>query len=361
MSQPCQRHQCLLERVVVDLRSDTVTRPSAEMKKAMFEAPLGDDVLGDDPTVKELEQLAARISGKEAALFVPSGTMANQIAVRLLTQPGDEVLMEEGAHGLNYEAGGAAAIAGVQIRPLPSSGDGILEVPTVAAAIRRQDDHFAPATLLTVEDTSNRGGGSVYPITRLRQLVELAKTHGLKTHMDGARAFNAVAQSGIALDERAEGFDTISFCLSKGLGAPVGSMLCGTKNELITARRIRKMLGGGMRQSGILAAAGIYALHHNTARLADDHRRAEELALGLQNLGFEARLPVTNMVYVELAEAPTVQRALEDRNVYCLAVAPTALRLVTHLDVTDDHIAQAIDAFADLQLTSAQTRHGKAP
>jgi threonine aldolase len=223
---------------MIDLRSDTVTRPSDAMRLAMAHAEVGDDVLGDDPTVQRLESVCAERSGKEAALFTPSGSMANLIALTLLTRKGDEVLQEGGSHPFNYEAAGASVVAGVQIRPLP--GDrGVLDVATVEAAIRPPNDHFAPATLLTLEDTANRGGGTVYPLERLDALTALARERGLQVHLDGARVFNAVVKSQVPLARRARDMDTVSFCFSKGLGAPVGSVLCGDRDAMVVARRIR--------------------------------------------------------------------------------------------------------------------------
>jgi len=333
---------------VVDLRSDTVTRPTEEMKKAMMAAPLGDDVFGDDPTVKRLEAAAAARAGKEGALFTPSGTMANQIALALLTRPGDEVLMEAGAHPFNYEAAGGAVIAGVQIRAIAGQ-HGIMDPVDVARHIRPVDPHFAPATLLCVEDTSNRGGGTVHTVDQLDALTRVAREHGLRTHLDGARAFNAVVASGVPLARRAEGFDTVSFCFSKGLGAPVGSVLCGPHYLMERARRIRKMLGGGMRQSGILAAACLYALEHHVERLADDHQRARNLSMGMIMEGYEVRLPQTNMIYVTVSDARQMQRALEEREVLCLPTSPDTLRLVLHLDVGDAGVEQALKAFTELK------------
>jgi len=332
---------------MIDLRSDTVTRPTPGMMEAMAHAELGDDVLGDDPTVQELEARAAAISGKEAALFTPSGTMANLIAICLHTRPGDEVLQEAGAHPFNYEAAGAGAVAGVQIRPLPADR-GLLSLDTVEAHIRPENDHFAPATLLTVEDTSNRGGGSVHPLELLDALAELAHSRGLSTHLDGARAFNAVVQSAIPLSRRAQGYDTLSFCFSKGLGAPVGSVLCGTAEDMHRARRVRKMLGGGMRQSGLLAAACIYALDHHIERLADDHRRADRLAEGVAALGYAPDPHDTNLLYVGCDDAVAVQDGLAERSIATIAVSPDRVRLVTHLDISDADIEQTLQGFAAL-------------
>lgn len=331
----------------VDLRSDTVTRPSAAMRAAMAYAEVGDDVLGDDPTVQALERLAMELSGKEAALFTPSGTMANQIAIRCWTQPGDEVLMEAGAHPFNYEAGGPAVIAGVQIRPIPAER-GLLEPERVWEHIRPVNDHFAPATLLCVEDTSNRGGGSVYPLATLAALYGGARARGLRVHLDGARVFNAAVKLGVPLSDITLCCDSVSFCLSKGLGAPVGSLLAGPADWIARARRVRKMLGGGMRQSGILAAAGIYALNHNVAGLAEDHRRARSLWWGLRDRSFRCEEPETNMVYVRVKDGASAVAALEERDVLALAVNADTLRLVTHLDVDDEGVQQALDAFSVL-------------
>lgn len=330
---------------MIDLRSDTVTRPTPAMLDAMMSAPVGDDVLGDDPTCNRLEAVAAERAGKEAALFTPSGTMANQIAIRCWTQPGDAVLMHEGAHPYNYEAAAAAAISGVQTMTLP--GDrGILDPDTVWAALRPDNVHFAPASLLCVENTANRGGGSVYAQSTLDALALGARARGLRTHLDGARIFNAVVASGVPLARMIQHYDSVAFCLSKGLGAPVGSLLVGPADVIHRARRVRKMLGGGMRQAGFLAGAGLYALEHNVDRLADDHRRARALYEGLTAQGFTVVEPDTNMVYVEgLTDAAGWQDRLGERGVACLAVSPTSVRLVLHLDVDDAGVAQTLDAF----------------
>jgi threonine aldolase len=329
---------------MIDLRSDTVTRPTPGMLAAMTAAELGDDVLGDDPTVKALEARAAAISGKEAAIFTPSGTMANLIAICVNPRQGDEILQEAGAHPFNYEAAGASAVAGVQIRPLTGER-GLLSPEQVEAAIRPDNDHFAPATLLCVEDTANRGGGTVYPLEQLDALTELAWKCGLRAHLDGARVFNAVVKSGIPLTRRARDFDTVSFCFSKGLGAPVGSVLCGSTEDMHRARRIRKMLGGGMRQSGVLAAAALYALDHHIDRLADDHRRADALADGLNAMGFATDPHDTNLLYVRCADGPAAEAALAEKGIACIAVAPDCVRLVTHLDIDDAAIDTTLEGF----------------
>ena len=332
---------------MIDLRSDTVTRPTPAMLEAMMTAEVGDDVFADDPSCNRLEAFAAELSGKEAALFVPSGTMANQIAIRMWTQPGDEVLMEAGAHPFNYEAAGAAVISGVQIRTLAAPSKGQLDPGQVRDAVRVDDPHFAPATLLCVENTANRGGGSVYPQEVLDQLAQVAKSAGLKAHMDGARVFNAVVASGEPLARVCADYDSISFCLSKGLGAPVGSLLCGPAAEIHRGRRYRKFLGGGMRQAGFLAAAGLHALQHHVERLWEDHARARRLWSGLTELGYACAEPETNMVYVTgLSCAPDQVDALREAGVLAVWVSPTALRLVTHLDVDDEGIERTLAAFS---------------
>lgn len=328
----------------VDLRSDTVTRPTPGMLEAMMTAEVGDDVFQDDPSVNALEALAAEMAGMEAAIFTPSGTMANQLAIRCWTQPGDEVLMEAGAHPYNYEAAAAAAISGVQIRTIPGSS-GLMSSEDVFACVRVDDPHFAPATLLCVENTSNRGGGTPYPQEQLDFLANGVRERGLKAHLDGARVFNAVVAQQSSLARVVRDFDSVAFCLSKGLGAPVGSLLCGPKDFIHTARRMRKMLGGGMRQAGFLAAAGSYALKNHVSRLAEDHRRAKQLAAGLRRLGLDAPEPATNMVYFEIANANQAVESVGRKGIHVLSVSPTHIRAVTHLDVDDAGIEAALAAF----------------
>ena len=329
----------------IDLRSDTVTRPTPPMREAMMTAELGDDVFGDDPTINRLEAMAAEQLDKEAALFTPSGTMANQIAIGMHTRPGDEVLMEANAHPYNYEAGAAARISGVTIRTL--AGDrGILNPASVKASFRVDDPHFAPLTLVCAEDTSNRGGGSVYPLAVLDAIGAVSHAAGAACHLDGARLFNAAVASGVPVARRARQFDTVSICLSKGLGAPVGSLLCGPAPLIHHARRLRKALGGGMRQAGILAAAGIHALEHHVDRLAEDHRRAQMLAEGLEALDLPVVVPETNMVYVDVPEAEHFVARLALQHVHCIAVGPQTIRMVTHLDVDDRDIQHTLRAFS---------------
>ena len=333
--------------ISVDLRSDTVTRPTPGMLKAMFEAEVGDDVFQADPTVNALEAQSAELSGMEAALFTPSGTMANQLAIRCWTQPGDEVLMEAGAHPYNYEAGAAAAISGVQIRTVPGE-KGLMTPSDVFGCVRVDDPHFAPATLLCLENTSNRGGGTPYPQSVLDELAEGGRARGLKIHLDGARVFNAAVATGSSLSRIVQDFDSVAFCLSKGLGAPVGSLLCGPAEFIHRARRMRKMLGGGMRQAGYLAAAGRYALEHHVERLAEDHRRAARLAEGLRGLGLTAPEPATNMVYFDIDKAQDAVDRVGECGIQLLTVGPSTIRAVTHLDVDDAGIEATIEAFSQL-------------
>lgn len=332
----------------IDLRSDTVTRPSATMRKAMMDAPVGDDVLGDDPTVQRLEAIAAERVGHEAALFMPSGTMTNQVAIRCHTQPGDRLLLEAQSHPYLYEAGGPSAISGVLIAPIAGT-HGILNPEDVANAVPPEDVHFAPATLLCIENTTNRGGGRPYPTETLEALHRVAAKSALKTHLDGARLFNAAVAQDVSAASIGAPFDSVSFCLSKGLGAPVGSLLCGNKDWIHTARRVRKMLGGGMRQSGILAAAGIYALEHNVDRLVDDHQHAEQLWAGLTAQGWQAEKPNTNMVYLTVNDAASLAEDLMAEGVRCIALAKDRIRLVTHLDVGQGDIERALSSFERLR------------
>ena len=333
---------------LVDLRSDTVTRPTAAMRAVMAAAEVGDDVFVEDPTVNALEARVAALLGKEAGLFVPSGTMANQIAIRLLTQPGDEVILEASAHPFLYEAGGPAVISGVTLRLIP--GDrGLLDPDAVRAAIRPPNVHHAVPTLLSVENTANRGGGTVTTVARARALGQVAREAGLRTHLDGARLWNAHIATGSPLAELAAPFDVVNVCFSKGLGAPVGSLLACAAADLPRARRIRKMLGGGMRQAGVLAAAAAHALDHHLARLAEDHARARALADGLVEQGWQLVVPPeTNLLYVRCADAHAVVAGLAEHGVRCIALAHDQVRLVTHLDVGDAGVAHALQAFSRL-------------
>ena len=339
-----------------DLRSDTVTQPSAPMRDAIADAPVGDDVLGDDPTVQMLQERLAAMLGKDAALFVPSGTMANAVSVRTHTTPGDEIVTEGTSHVYVYEGGGYAALSGCSVA-LVEAERGIMLPADVVAAIRKSKgsmSHFPDCTLVCIENTSNRGGGTCYPQESIDAICELAHSAGCSVHMDGARLFNAVVATGIDASRMVRDCDSVSICLSKGLGAPVGSLVAGDADFVERAHRWRKLFGGGMRQAGILAAAGLYALEHNIERLAEDHARARTLAEGIDALdGFSVDLDAvqTNMCYIELTGVQSGQEAvaaLAERGVDVLDLGPTMLRAVTHLHVDDDDIEHAIAAFADL-------------
>jgi len=329
----------------IDLRSDTVTRPSPGMRAAMAAAEVGDDVYGEDPTVNALQERAARLVGKEAALLVPSGTMANQAALRVLTRHGDVVLASEGAHLLRYESGAAAALSGVQVKTL--GADGLFDADDVRRAVTPPDHHNAPVSLVVLENTHNAAGGRVVPLALVREVAGAARALGLKLHLDGARVFNAAAATGVPVAEWARPFDTVTFCLSKGLGAPVGSLVCGSAEVVDRVHRVRKMLGGGMRQAGILAAAGLYALDHNVAHLAEDHANAARLASGLAELGLEVDpWPETNIVFFRSARGAGAGRdfglTLRTRGVLVNEVAAGRFRAVTHLDVSADDVADAL-------------------
>lgn len=338
--------------MIVDLRSDTLTRPTPAMRRAMAEAEVGDDVFGEDPTVNALEARVAALLGKDWGLFVPTGTMANQIAFRCLTEPGDEVILEADAHPFHYEAGAAAVISGVTLR-LVQGEKGVLDPEVLRAAVRPPNVHHAPARLLSVENTANRGGGTVLPEARTRALATVAREAGLHTHLDGARLWNASVATGTPLATYAAPFDMVSVCFSKGLGAPVGSMVLGPRAHQERARRFRKMLGGGMRQVGVLAAACDHALTHHLPRLGEDHQRARRLydALGAQGWTLEDP-PASNMVYLRTPDAPAVVERLAAEGVRCIALAWDRIRLVTHLDVDDAGITTAIDRFAALRPTA---------
>ncbi len=332
----------------IDLRSDTVTRPSAGMRAAMAAADVGDDVYGEDPTVNALQARVATLVGKPAALFVPSGSMANQTCIKAHTSPGDDVLCGDGAHVMLYESGAAGALSGVQLTVVGQGG--LFDAEGCEAAFKPDNHHHAPTRLVCLENTHNRGGGRVWPRAQLAGVVEWARRRGLRLHLDGARLWNAHVATGVPLAELAAPFDSVSVCLSKGLGAPVGSLLCGDVAFVHRAHRIRKMLGGGMRQAGVLAAAGLFALDHNLARLGDDHARAKLLAERLSAAG--AGLPYgaeTNIVIFDLSgpAAPFVE-ASRAAGVLVNAVGPSRVRAVTHLDVDRDAVTRAAEVLAGL-------------
>ena len=326
--------------MIIDFRSDTVTRPTASMLEAMFSAQVGDDVLGDDPTVKALEAKAAAMFGMEAALFCASGTMANQIAIKAHTQPGDEVICHKLSHVYYYEGGGIAMNSGASVCLL--EGDqGRITAADVAMHINPPNDPHRPLTrLVSVENTMNKGGGSVYDFSELQRIGEVCTKNGLKYHLDGARLFNALAETDETTEDYGKLFDSISICISKGLGAPVGSVLIGTKEFIFRSRRIRKVYGGGMRQAGYLAAACIYALDNNVERLSEDHSKAKQLETMLLSLPYiQAVVPVqTNLVFFSLKpEMPAADflKKLRENNIFAMALAPQEIRFVTHLDITD--------------------------
>lgn len=337
---------------MIDLRSDTVTRPTPEMRKAIAEAEVGDDVFGDDPTVNELERATAELLGKEAALFVPSGTMANQLAIRVHTRHGDEVLLERGAHIFNAEAGAAAALAGVTCRTIDGRR-GIFSADDLLGVLTSPDVHHAPQRLVCVENTHNVGGGSVWPLGILAELAATAHDRGLTVHMDGARLWNATAATGTPERGYAAHCDTISVCYSKGLGAPVGSALVGSAKRISVARHFRKMYGGGMRQAGVLAAAALHALRNHRQRLPQDHENASALAAALAQIPgvlLEGGPPETNIVRfcVPGDDAHRIVRALQDSGVLLLATGPESFRAVTHLMVSRQDIDAASNALREV-------------
>ena len=337
---------------MIDLRSDTVTRPTEAMRQAMLEAPVGDDVFGEDPTVNRLEEYVADLLGKEAALYAPSGTMTNQIGVQVSTNRGEEVLLHEGSHIFVYEAGAPAMLSSVQLRTLPGD-NGILDSETVRAAVRPEDVHFPRSRLLCLENTHNTAGGKVFPLEDFADVAETARELGLKVHLDGARLFNAQAATGIPAREWCAHADTVSVCSSKGLGAPVGSLLAGDGVTISEGRRARKAFGGGMRQAGIIAAASLYAFENNTGRLSEDHERARNLAAGLREAGYDAREPDTNLVLVAVDDPPEFLRALAGEGVLATLGKPGFVRLCTNLDVGDGDIETAIEAATRIFATTS--------
>ncbi|MGB3850743.1 MAG: GntG family PLP-dependent aldolase [Tunicatimonas sp.] len=336
---------------LIDLRSDTVTKPTPEMHAAMMTAEVGDDVLGEDPTVRVLEQKAAALFGLEAGLFCPSGTMTNQIAIRVQTQPQQEVICHEQAHIYLYEGGGIAYNSLASVRLLGGER-GILSAEAVAQAINPDDDHYPETALVALENTMNKGGGSCYTTDQIAAIHTVCQQHGLPLHLDGARVFNALVATGEEATTYGRYFSSISVCLSKGLGAPVGSVLLGSKALIRRARRVRKVFGGGMRQAGYLAAAGIYALDHHVQRLADDHRRAAVLAEALSAQPYvQEVLPVeTNIVIFTLREQSPAQwvETLKQRGVLAIPFGKQQVRMVTHLGVTDKEIDQVIEVMRSL-------------
>jgi threonine aldolase len=338
-----------MSAIDVDLYSDTVTRPTAAMRRAMAEAEVGDEQLLEDPTVNALQERVADLLGKDAALFLPSGTMANQVSIRVHARPGDEMLAHRTAHPIHFEVGGIAALAGVQVRPLEGPR-GQYDAATAEAAIRPGWREMPRTRLLWVEQTSNLGGGSIWPLERVGEVTELARRHGLATHLDGARLLNAVVASGVAARHWAAPFDSAWIDFSKGLGAPIGSCLAGSAAFIEEAWRLKQQMGGAMRQAGIIAAAAVYALDHHVDRLAEDHANARRLAERLAELpGVEIDLAgvETNIVLIELSGALDAEVALNrlaERGVRMVSLGPRTLRAVTHLDVDAAGIDRAITA-----------------
>ena len=326
--------------MTIDLRSDTVTRPTTEMLKHMFNAKVGDDVFYEDPTVNELQVKAAAMFGKEAALYCPSGTMTNQIAIKVHTQPGEELLCDVTAHVYNYEGGGIAFTSGVQPKLIP--GDrGRFTAAQLKENLHSDADWLPHTTLVVVENTSNKGGGSYYKLKNVKEIAELCKANKINLHMDGARIFNALTETGESPKDYGKICDSISICLSKGLGAPVGSLLLGSKDFIYKARRTRKLMGGGMRQVGYLAAAGIYALDNNIKRLKDDHKRAKHLGSLVKEKSYvKELLPVnTNIVIFTLSDKMPAEKfmdALKKENILVSMMGRQMVRMVTHLDFTDE-------------------------
>jgi threonine aldolase len=339
---------------MIDLRSDTVTRPTPAMRRAIAEAEVGDDVQGEDPTINLLQRRTAELLGKEAALFVPSGTMANQIAVGVHAGPGDEVLCGETSHVYVWEGGGIAHLSGVTPRPIAGDG-GLLSLADLRDKVRPDNVHYVRTRLVCLENTHNRAGGRVHPIASVAEISAWARAHGLAMHLDGARLMNAVVASGVPAHEWARHFDTVSICYSKGLGAPVGSALAGTADLIRKAHRLRKVFGGGMRQAGVLAAAALYALDHHVDRLAEDHANAKVLARAVEEtdgLSLESGPVETNLVWIAvdpaLGTAADVVARLREGGVLVSALGPQVLRACTHLDASREDVERAAEEIRGL-------------
>jgi threonine aldolase len=339
--------------MVIDLRSDTLTKPGPAMLEAMMTAPVGDDVFGEDPSVNRLEQLAAEMFGMEASLFCPSGTMTNQVAVKCHTQPGDEVICDESSHVYQYEGGGIAFNSGASVKLLYGNR-GRLTGQQIKQAINPDDVHKPVSRLVCLENTSNRGGGSCYDFEEIKKIKKICVEKNLALHLDGARLFNALVEKNETPQQYGEVFDSISICLSKSLGCPVGSLLLGKKDFIRKARRVRKVFGGGMRQSGFLAAAGIYALQNNVERLKKDHLHARQIGDALSKKNFVKEvLPVeTNIIIFEsipsLPAAELVKR-LEEKGIRCFDMSPTRIRFVLHLDISEEMVSRAIEIISRIK------------
>jgi threonine aldolase len=339
---------------IIDLRSDTVTKPTHGMREAMLSAPVGDDVIDVDPTVVELQEYTARLLGKEAAIFMPSGTMTNQIALRVHCSPGDEFICDSGCHIYNYEQGAFAQLSGLVARTIDGK-NGLLDLEQLLGTVRPINEHMVCTKLLCLENTHNRGAGKIYSLARIQSLCDWAHSQGLKTHLDGARLFNASVATGVSLELFSEPFESVSVCFSKGLGAPVGSCLAGSREFVAKARRARKLFGGGMRQIGILAAGALFALKYQMDRLADDHANASLLARTVgqsQSLCLSDEKPDTNIVIFHVAKdwgtAAQFSDSLKQAGVLSLPFGPQSVRLVTHLDVSREQIEIACEAIRNV-------------
>lgn len=338
----------------IDLRSDTVTKPSPGMRDAIFKAEVGDDVFGDDPTVIKLENIVADLLGKQKALFVPSGTMANQLCLRSQTQPGDECILEKDSHIFNYEVGSASALSGLQLHPIKGRR-GVITKEQIEEEIRSDNIHIPRTALICLENTHNRAGGTIFPLDEIEKIYELAKRNNIKMHLDGARLWNAVISTVIPLHKWAKYFDSVSVCLSKGLGAPIGSVVSGTEDFIKKARRARKMYGGGMRQVGIIASAGIYAIENNFNRLVEDHRNAHLLAERLsqiEGIYIDKESVQTNIVVINIEKSKKsvdeVVRELKDKGILVVPFGKNKIRAVTHLDVNRNDILEAVEKFGEV-------------
>ncbi len=340
--------------MIIDLRSDTVTKPSREMLSAMMNAKVGDDVFGEDPSINELQDLAANMFGMEAGLFCPTGTMTNQIAIKTHTQPMDEVIVEKSNHVYYYESGGIAYHSLSSVRLI--NGDrGRIKPIDIEENINPDNIHHPRTRLVVIENTANRGGGSYYQLSEMKALSDAAHKHNLKIHLDGARVFNCLVEIGVTPKEVGPLFDSVSVCLSKGLGCPVGSVLLGTKDFIASARKYRKVFGGGMRQAGFLAAAGIFALNNNVERLKEDHRRAKSLSTLLQQTNWiESIMPVdTNILIFKLKpefKAEVLVEKLKENSVFCFAIGGNSIRFVTHLDFTDEMLNEFSSVLQKIKL-----------
>jgi threonine aldolase len=336
----------------IDLRSDTVTKPSPAMRQAMLNAEVGDDVFGEDPTINNLQIKCAEITGKEKTLYVPSGCMANQLAVKSHTQPGDEVICESECHIFNYETAAPAVISNVQMMTVKGE-NGVMQLDEINKFVRTKEYYFPRTRLICIENTHNRAGGVIHPVNVIKEISEFARNNGIKMHMDGARIFNAVVETGISVKEYASYFDSISFCFSKGLGAPVGSILCGSSEFITIAHKWRKIIGGGMRQAGILASAALYALENNITRLKEDHQKAKYFAeeiSGIKEININLDLVHTNIVIFSNAKYSKSEliSKLKEKGVLISAGSFDNLRAVFHLDVSMEEVQKAVKIFKEL-------------